>query len=99
MKFGMQAVMTAQAGKGDELAAIMLEASAFVGAIQGCEIYLVQQSLVDESKILIAEVWTSKEDHQASLTNPQVRALIIQAKPLIVGMEHHPAKPLGGKGL
>jgi hypothetical protein len=42
MKLGMQAVMATQAGKGKELAAIMLEASAPVAGMQGCEIYLVQ---------------------------------------------------------
>ncbi|MFT4938971.1 MAG: quinol monooxygenase YgiN [Paraglaciecola sp.] len=99
MKFGMQAVMTAQAGKGEELATIMLEASALVADMQGCEIHLVQQSVVDEAKVMSTEVWTSKADHQASLANPWVRALIADAKPLIAGMEHHPATPLGGKGL
>lgn len=97
MKFGMQVVMTAHAGKGDELGVIMLRASALVADMPGCEIYIVQQSINDDSKILITEVWTNKEAHQASLLNSQVRELIMQAKPLIADMQHHAALPLGGK--
>lgn len=99
MKFGMQAVLTAATGKGGELADVMLQASRTVSTLEGCELYVVQQSLTDESKILITEVWESKEAHQASLTNEKVRELIGKAKPIIVGMEHHPAKFLGGHGL
>jgi hypothetical protein len=36
MKFGMQAVMSAHVGKGDELGAIMLKASALVADMPGC---------------------------------------------------------------
>jgi quinol monooxygenase YgiN len=99
MKFGMQVVMTAQADKGDELASIMLKASTLVADMPGCVIYIVQQSLADDTKVLITEVWDNKDAHQASLSNLLVRELIMQAKPLIVGMEHHAALPLGGKGL
>ena len=99
MKFGMQAVITAVAGKGDELADIMLQASRAVSTVDGCVLYIVQTSLTDESKILITEVWESKEAHQASLTNEKIRELIGKAKPIIVSMEHHPAAFVGGHGL
>jgi len=99
MKFGMQAVLIAAEGKGDELADIMLDASKIVAEMDGCILYLVQQSLTDNSKVLITEVWVSKESHAASLTNETVRALIMKAKPIIVGMDHNPAKYIGGHGL
>jgi quinol monooxygenase YgiN len=99
MKFGMQVVMTAQAGKGEELAQIMLNASNAVSTLKGCEIYIVQVAANDSDKILIAEVWASQKDQQASLANQEVRDLISQARPLIAVREHIPAKPLGGKGL
>src|SRR5690554_538865 len=66
---------------------------------QCCELYIVQTSLTDESKILVTEVWESKEAHQGSLANEKVRELIGKAKPIIVGMEHHPAIFVGGHGL
>lgn len=99
MKYGMQAVMTAQTGKGSELAEIMLKASKIVADAKGCEIYIVQVSTVDDDKILITEVWESQEAHKASLSIPEVREIISKARPLIKDMEHSPAKPLGGKGL
>ncbi len=99
MKFGMQAVLTSVEGKGSELASIMKQASEAVSSLKGCELYVVQQSLTNENEILITEVWSSKEDHQASLINENVRALIVQAKPIIAAMEGKPAKFLGAHGL
>lgn len=99
MKFGMHAVLTAAEGKGDELANTMLQASRVVSSIDGCLLYIVQQSLTDTTKILITEVWENKEAHQASLTDERVRALITKAKPIIAGMEHHPAAFVGGHGV
>ncbi len=99
MKFGMQAVLTAAPSKGSELAEIMHQASQEVASLKGCELYVVQQSLTNEDDILITEVWSSKEDHQASLLNDQIRALITRAKPIIANMEGKPAKVVGGHGL
>ncbi|NMH63682.1 putative quinol monooxygenase [Shewanella salipaludis] len=99
IRFGMQAVFTAQPGKGEELAQILLQASQVVSHLEGCMIYLVQVASADQDKILITEVWENQEDQQTSLANTEVRELINRARPLIVAMEHTPAKPLGGKGL
>jgi len=99
MKFGMQAVLTAQAGKGIELSELMLKASNLVSRLSGYEIYIVQRALVDADKILITEVWADQAAHQASLADSAVRELIGRAKPLIAGMEHLLATPLGGRGL
>jgi quinol monooxygenase YgiN len=99
MKFGMQAVLIAAEGKGDELANFMLEASETVSKMDGCILYLVQQSLTDNSKVLVTELWDNKESHAASLTNEAVRAIIMKAKPIIIGMDHNPAKYIGGHGI
>jgi len=99
MKFGMQAVLIAAEGKGDELANFMLEASETVSKMDGCILYLVQQSLTDSSKVLVTELWDNKESHAASLTNEAVRAIIMKAKPIIIGMDHNPAKYIGGHGI
>lgn len=99
MKFGMQVVMTAQPGKGGELGELMLKASEVVAELDGCGIYIVQVSVEDADKVLVAEVWESSEAHKTALANPAVLELIMKARPLIAEMEHHIAKPLGGKGL
>jgi quinol monooxygenase YgiN len=99
MKFGMQAVLIAAEGRGDELAHFMLEASETVSKMDGCILYLVQQSLTDNSKILVTELWDNKKSHAASLTNEAVRVIIMKAKPIIIGMDHNPAKYIGGHGI
>jgi len=99
IKFGMQAVFFAEKGKGDELADFMLDASKTVSKMDGCILYLVQQSLTDNSKVLVTELWESKEYHAASLANQTVRSIIMKAKPIIIGMDHNPAKYIGGHGL
>ncbi|GHA18010.1 hypothetical protein GCM10008090_29680 [Arenicella chitinivorans] len=99
LKFGMQAVLTASPGKGSELAAIMLRASNVVSTMEGCELYVVQQSLTDENQILVTELWSSKNDHQNSLANEKIQALIGEAKPIISSMSGTPAKYIGGHGI
>ena len=99
MNFGLQVVLTAHPGKGAELAEAMLRASQLLARVEDCLIYIVQVAEADEHKILITEVWRSRQAHRDSLSIPAVRELIGKARPLIQAMEHHPARTLGGKGL
>lgn len=99
IEFGMQVVMTAAPEKGEELARLMLEASKLVSKLKGCQTYIVQISTSEKDTVLITEVWDSAEDHQASLSIPKIRELIDKARPLIISVSHHTAKPLGGLGI
>ncbi|TQV82642.1 antibiotic biosynthesis monooxygenase [Exilibacterium tricleocarpae] len=99
MDFGMQVVMTATPGNGEELAKIMLKASELVASLKGCKLYIVQLSTSEKDSVLITEIWGSKEDHQASLAVPGIQSLISTARPLISGMTHQTGKLLGGHGL
>ncbi len=81
------------------MADLMLQASHIVASMKGCKLYLVQQSLSDEHEILITELWTRKEDHQASLAHTAVRALINRARPIIASMDGKPARLIGGHGV
>ncbi|WDE12745.1 antibiotic biosynthesis monooxygenase [Thalassomonas haliotis] len=94
-KFAMQAVLVAQAGKGDGLAEIMLPASALVSKMEDCHLYLRQQSLTDNGKVVMSELWDDKTAHKTLLKNAKVRRFITRAKAMIVAMEHNPAKYLG----
>lgn len=48
----------------------------------------------------MTEVWTSREAHQTSLEDDEIRRIIVQAKPLIAGLgERFELSPVGGKGL
>lgn len=98
-KFGVHASMLAQEGKGAELAGLILAASEIVGTLKGSEVYIVQLSSLNPDLVLITEIWTSQADHKASLENPQLAELIQKARPLIKGIDHNWAVPIGGKGL
>lgn len=96
-KFGMQAVITAQNDKGNDLAELLLEASRILSTNDNCEMYSVQQSIAEPEKIYISEIWKNEQAHKASLTNPAVREVITRAMPLIVSMNATPTTYLGGK--
>lgn len=82
-KYGLHNKLVAQAGKGDELTAILLDAAAILSNVQGCQIYLVSQDAANGDIIWISEVWDSKEDHGQSLQLDAVRTLIGKAMPII----------------
>ena len=92
-KYGLHGKLTAQSGKGDELANILLKASELVLQLETCHIYMVSQIAIEPDAVYITEVWDTKADHDASLQNPAVRALISEAMPILSGM------PTGGQEL
>jgi quinol monooxygenase YgiN len=99
-RFGLVGSFSAQPGQGDGLADVLVQAAERLGANPECELYVISRSPVDPDAVWVAEVWTSREAHQASLEDQRVRELITQARPLIAGLgERFELLPLGGKGL
>ena len=100
-KYGSNNKLIAQEGKRDELATILLEASRLVSELKGCQIYLVSKDIEEENTIWVTEVWDSKEDHAQSLTLDSVRALIMQAIPLLASQPEkgHDLEVIGGHGI
>ena len=48
----------------------------------------------------MTEAWTSREEHEGSLEDEGVRALVGQARPLIADVADRTGlRPVGGKGL
>ncbi len=84
-KYGLHGKLKATAGKGEELASILKEASALVSTAKGCHLYMVSQDLKDGDAIWVTEVWDSKEDHDQSLHIAGVRELISKAIPILDG--------------
>jgi quinol monooxygenase YgiN len=98
--YGMHVRFTAQAGRGDELAAILLEAAAGTKGDDDCLLYVVSRSPADPDTIFVTEAWTSREAHDRSLENEDARALIGRAMPLMAKPpDADSLVPLGGKGL
>ncbi len=91
---GLAVTMTAIEGKGSLLADLIVEASKKVNQMKGCKLYLVQQSLEDPDTIFVNEVWTSRDQHQASLNDDGVGEIISKARPLIANMEFTPTDPI-----
>lgn len=99
MRYGLVGKFTAQPGKRDELASILLRAAELLERNEDCIHYLV--STTDEANaIWVTETWTNKAAHDASLEPADVRALITQAMPLIASMSDQlELDVIGGKGL
>ena len=95
--YGLIGKMTAQAGKRDALAAILVDG---VAGMPGCLSYVVANDPESADTIWITEVWESKQAHAASLSLPSVRDAITRGRPLIAAMERvAETMPVGGSGL
>jgi quinol monooxygenase YgiN len=92
-KYGLHSELLALPGKGKELIAILEQASSLVRKEHKCLVYILSHSMDNEDSIWVTEVWNSKEEHDESLLNTEVRALIKQAVPLLA------SPPKGGKTL
>lgn len=82
-KYGLHGHLKAKPGKGNELAAILLQASQLVATANGCQLYYIGRTADAPDTIWITEVWDSQAAHDASLQVPGVRELIGQAMPIL----------------
>ena len=100
-KYGLHGVLKAKKSKGDEMASILLDASKLVGKAKGCSLYIVSRDSQNPDNIWVTEVWETKGDHDNSLKNPSVRALISKVMPLLGGTPEtgQEFQILGGHGL
>jgi quinol monooxygenase YgiN len=98
--YGMHVTFTAQPGRGDDLAAILLEAAAGTQGDADCLLYVVSRSPADADTVYVTEAWTSREAHDGSLEDEATRALIARAMPLMARPPNAVIlAPAGGKGL
>jgi quinol monooxygenase YgiN len=93
--------LTAKAGRRDELANILLDASKLVSTVKGCKVYVIGKTPDDLNSVYITEIWDSKEDHDNSLKNEAVRELIMKALPVIEGQPQkgQELEIIGGTGI
>lgn len=84
MAYGYIGSMKARPGCRDDVVSILL--SGVDGLRQaGCLLYVVGESDTDDATIWVSEVWPSRQDHDASLQLPEVRAAIGKAMPMLTG--------------
>lgn len=100
MTYGLFGKMTAIDGRGDELAACLLEAAKALEPVEGCQLYVVSRDPRDGDSVWVMEAWDSEDSHRASLELEAVRNLIARARPILQGFgDRFELEPLGGKGL
>ena len=83
--YAMTGKLTAQPGKQEQLAAILLRAADLVATLPGCRQYAVCSDPADDHAVWVLEIWDDKASHDASLQEPGVRSLITAAMPLLGG--------------
>jgi quinol monooxygenase YgiN/mannose-6-phosphate isomerase-like protein (cupin superfamily) len=93
---------TAQPGRGDELAQLLLRAANSLRDTPGCELYVINRSPTDPDVVWVTELWLSQDALEASLE--QLRAGDAQAQVaelralLAAPPERIDVEPLGGVG-
>lgn len=98
-KYGAYGKITAQPGKRDELAQLLLEAAEVLRPFEGCELYIVSTVVDDPDSVWVTEIFSDSEAHKASLQLDAVKEIIQRGIPLMAGGEQIKFQPLGGKGL
>lgn len=97
--YAMTGRLTAQPGRREMLASILLRASEMVKEMRGCRAYIIMEDTKDESAVWVFEMWDDKESHDASLRDEWVRALISEAMPILAGApDGSELRVLGGHG-
>jgi quinol monooxygenase YgiN len=81
--YGLNVTFTAQPGKGEELAGLLLEAGRLADADDACSFFMVSRSPTESDAVYVTETWTSEQAHAASLETEDAKALIARAMPLM----------------
>lgn len=77
--------LTAVAGQQEAMAEILIEASQLLSKVKGCKLYTISKEASEPNSLYVTEIWDSKEDHDLSLKEEGVKALIMKAMPLLDG--------------
>lgn len=99
---GRYVKFTAQSGRGEEVAQLLLRAAESLRDTPGCELYLVNRSPAEPDVVWVTELWLSQEALDASLEQlssdeGQSRVAELQAL-LATPPERIDVEPLGGVG-
>jgi quinol monooxygenase YgiN/quercetin dioxygenase-like cupin family protein len=99
---GRYVKFTAQPGRGDELAKLLLGAADSLRDTPGCELYLVNRSVAEPDEIWVTEVWLDQGSLDASLEQLKTDAGQAQIAEITGLLAQPPQRtdlePLGGVG-
>ena len=89
---------TAHAGKGGELAGVLLDAAAELEGDPGCELYLINRETERPDVIWVTELWRTQADLDASLERIRGSEGVAKAMALVDDWQMIELDLLGGKG-
>jgi quinol monooxygenase YgiN len=89
---------SAQAGRGEELAEVLLAAAAELESDPGCQLYLINRQADQPDVIWVTELWRSQEDLDASLERIRGSEGVAAAMALVDDWQMIELDLLGGKG-
>jgi len=99
---GRYVKFTAQPGRGDELAKLLLQAAESLRGTPGCELYVINRSAADSDEIWVSEMWLDQKALDASLEQLRTeegQARIAELTALLAEPpEMTELTPLGGVG-
>ena len=99
---GRYVKFTAQPGRGDELAKLLLGAADSLRDTPGCELYVVNRSAAEPDEIWVTELWLDQESVDASLEQLKTDAGQAQIAEITRLLAQPPQRtdlePLGGVG-
>jgi quinol monooxygenase YgiN len=99
MAYGYLGTMRTRPGMRDEVVLTLVDGADALTAA-GCRLYVVSVSADDPDCIWVNEVWESKEQHDASLQLPEVRAAIAATMPKLTGeFTSQELRVIGGLGV
>jgi len=99
-RVGRYVKMTAQAGRGEDLAQLMLRAAELVSDAPGCELYVVNTAVAEPDVVWITEIWASEAAVAESAKVAAATALVQQVISLLDGpLERIDLLPIAGHGL
>jgi len=99
MSYALINKLTAKPGQRDRVAQILIESGKLFDDNAACIISMVSESAQDANVLWVTDLWTSRDEHEAALKQPELRPFVEEALPLLEGMpEQIEIRPIGGKG-
>jgi quinol monooxygenase YgiN/quercetin dioxygenase-like cupin family protein len=99
---GRYVKLTAQPGRGEELARLLLRVADSQREVAGCELYVINRSPTEPDSVWVTELWLSQEALDAALQKLETeagQALLAEMRTLLAGPpERIDLEPLGGVG-
>jgi quinol monooxygenase YgiN len=100
MTYALINKLIAKPGQRVRVVEILLESGKLFDDNPACEMSLVAESAGDPDVVWVIDRWSSEEEHEKALRQPELRPFVDKAKPLLVAMpDQTEIRVVGGKGL